>query len=210
MSVDYHTTNGLQAFKDYIALKMHFTAPIGVKKPYDYFHYNGKTNATLDSYKKRKDVIYFEMIGKKPEFFDFLVYNIATFDKTYPKDLATNKKHVAAFEKMKSEVDAFSYNLRSELTSLGVESVSNLADLFKIPPGQTHPKLVKYVLNGKMSMVTACALNAYIPYTVLLDHNIKETMVWPRMSHKIKKLTPFLKIDEKKVAKALKGFIDNE
>ena len=41
--------NEFEAYKHYLALKLHFSSD------YDYFKYNGKTNATQQSFEKRKD-----------------------------------------------------------------------------------------------------------------------------------------------------------
>ena len=47
-------------YKIYLAMKSHFT-----REKYDYFQYGGKTNASLDSFYKRKDRYFFEKTSRK-------------------------------------------------------------------------------------------------------------------------------------------------
>ena len=50
--------NEFEAYKEYIALKLHFTSD------YDYFKYNGKTNVTLHSFEERKDKYHFKRLRR--------------------------------------------------------------------------------------------------------------------------------------------------
>ena len=45
----YEVTEGFDAYKVYLALRQHFTSV------YDYFKYNGKVRAGVESFLKRKD-----------------------------------------------------------------------------------------------------------------------------------------------------------
>lgn len=198
MAVDYHTQAGLNAYKAYIAIKQHFTKP-----DFDYFKYGGKTNASLESYKKRKDAIFFEMIGKHPDPISFIAFNIATFDKVYPKDLATGTKYKQNYDKMKAELDSLSYHMRSNFKRdhLTVRGFHN-------PP---HSDIIKDYLTNKVSLIFICAVNACIPskepngYMVSQYDRVyqNDPIIWPRISLKIKKLTPFLLFDRDNVRKAL-------
>ena len=56
-----------------LALKLHFSSD------YDYFKYNGKTNATQQSFEKRKDRFRFSKLARKledPLLIEFFVSNI--------------------------------------------------------------------------------------------------------------------------------------
>ena len=50
--------NEFEAYKHYLALKLHFSSD------YDYFKYNGKTNATQQSFEKRKDRFRFSKLAR--------------------------------------------------------------------------------------------------------------------------------------------------
>ena len=63
-------------YKTYLALKNHFT-----KESYDYFTYNKKTRASLQSFYKRRDRFWFEKISRQKdekEIEDFFVANFVS------------------------------------------------------------------------------------------------------------------------------------
>jgi hypothetical protein len=61
-------------YREYLALKNHFT-----KDSYDYFRYNKKVRATVQSFYKRKDRFWFERISRQKtdqEIVEFFVSNL--------------------------------------------------------------------------------------------------------------------------------------
>mgnify|MGYP001323202090 CR=1 FL=1 len=52
------TRDGYECYKLYLALQRHFSTT------YDFFTYNGKVNASVESYSKRPDVFKFEKLSK--------------------------------------------------------------------------------------------------------------------------------------------------
>ena len=64
--------NEFEAYKEYIALKLHFTSD------YDYFKYNGKTNVTLHRFEERKDKYHYKRLAKKYEDSTIREYFIAS------------------------------------------------------------------------------------------------------------------------------------
>ena len=51
---------GFDVYKVYLGVKLHFTTDT-----YDYVKYGGKTNATLDTFTKRKDRYFFHKLSKR-------------------------------------------------------------------------------------------------------------------------------------------------
>ena len=52
----YDVAEGFDAYKTYLALKRHFTSD------YDYFKYNGKVRAGVESFLKRNDKFFFRKL----------------------------------------------------------------------------------------------------------------------------------------------------
>ena len=72
-----------ETYQSYLSMKNHFT-----NRKYDFFRYDGKTNATMASFNKRKDKYWFEKTSRKysdGEIVDFLLANFVTTDN--PKNL---------------------------------------------------------------------------------------------------------------------------
>ena len=70
-------------YKIYLALKLHFTSE------YDYIKYNGKVNATLTSYNKRKDHFFFKKLSRiynKEQVEHFFVSNYIENEKMWIGD----------------------------------------------------------------------------------------------------------------------------
>ena len=64
------------AYKSYLGIKNHFT-----QKKYDYIKYCGKSRASLQSFYKRKDRMWFEKLSRQKsdeEVIDFFVANFIT------------------------------------------------------------------------------------------------------------------------------------
>lgn len=197
MSVDYHTQNGLNAYKTYVALRLHFT-----KEDYDYFRFGGTTKASMESYKKRKDAIFFEMIGKHPDPVNFMAYGFSTFDKVFPKEIATATKYKTNYLKMKTQVESMSYHLESELSHFDLR----LGDLIDIDNKHfTHPPLITFYLQEKISLISLIALDK--TFDLVTDYNIKDPLVWPRVARKIKKLSPFIDVNRKKVCSVIDRYV---
>ena len=73
----YDVAEGFDAYKTYLALKRHFTSD------YDYFKYNGKVRAGVESFLKRNDRFFFRKLAKKyddKELVDFFVSNFIVSD----------------------------------------------------------------------------------------------------------------------------------
>lgn len=202
MAVEYHTQNGLRAYKAYIALKQHFTKP-----DYDYFKYNGSTNASFDSYKKRKDAIFFEMLGKQADVVNFIAINLGTYSKVFPKDLATNPKYKQNYEKIRKELESITYVLGNKLRDLGFTGYGDIARFSTVPDNGGHPELVKSFLKGEISLVILCAFDRQFLLTELYDKRIQDPVVWPKLSLQIQKIQPFLNLDRTLVTKAVTKLI---
>ena len=72
-----------ETYQSYLSMKNHFT-----NRKYDFFRYDGKTNATMASFNKRKDKYWFEKTSRKysdSQIVDFLLANFVTTDN--PKNL---------------------------------------------------------------------------------------------------------------------------
>lgn len=68
---DYATEASFKVYIDYLALKLHFTSD-----KYDYHRSNGKTRASYDSYRTRKDVFYFYKLSKRKDYHEVMLANL--------------------------------------------------------------------------------------------------------------------------------------
>jgi hypothetical protein len=188
----------LNCYKTYLALKNHFT-----NKNYNYFTYNGKVRANIQSFYKRKDRFYFEKMSRQKtdeEIINFFVSNFASCDD--PQSLWIGeiiKEGENNYKSWMKRTQSLSYIFKDEVSILNSK---NFDEMFKIE-GNRHPKILKEFLQKKISLETMIILNNILGYKKQFDKKLQDP-VWEFTSMKIEKYTPFLRIDNNKFKTILK------
>ena len=189
------------AYREYLALKNHFT-----KDNYDYFKYNKKVRATVQSFYKRKDRMWFEKISRQKsdkEVIDFFVANFASCPD--PETLWIGemiKEGEERYHNWQKKIQSLSYVFKEESQSLFDEN--KFEDVFKCSTG--HPILLKKFLSGKISLETMVLFDKIFAYSNNFDKKLQDP-VWQTVSRRIKKYNPFLNIDVFSFRKILKKII---
>jgi len=189
------------AYREYLALKNHFT-----KDSYDYFKYNKKVRATIQSFYKRKDRMWFEKVSRQKsdqEVTDFFVANFVSCPD--PETLWIGemiKEGEERYKNWQKKVQSLSYLFKEESESLFDEN--KFRDVFKCSKG--HPVLLKKFLSGKISLETMVIYDKIFLFGNNFDKKLKDP-VWETVSRRIKKYNPFLNIDVFRFRKILKEII---
>jgi len=190
-----------QVFCEYLAIKSHFS---NVK--YDYFKYNKKVRATESSFKKRKDIYWFQKTSRKyhdKEIVDFLVSNFVATDT--PQNLwigsLINEGEKVYLEWMKRQ-QSLTYLFKEQSSELF--SQAKLEDAFDCSKG--HPILLKSFLRGEISPESMVIYEKVFSFLKNFDKKLIDP-VWECVSLKIKKYTPFIQVDISNYKKILKDII---
>ena len=189
------------AYREYLALKNHFT-----KDSYDYFKYNKKVRATVQSFYKRKDRFWFEKLARQKseqEVVEFFVANFASCPD--PETLWIGemiKEGEERYQTWQRKVQSLSYIFKEESQSLFEEN--KFDDVFNCTKG--HPPLLKKFLSGKVSLETMVLYDKIFDYSKNFNKKLQDP-VWETVSRRIKKYNPFLNIDVFKFRKILKNVI---
>ena len=189
------------AYKCYLSLKNHFT-----KDNYDYFKYCGKSRATVQSFYKRKDRMWFEKIARQKsdqEVIDFFVANFVSCSD--PESLWIGemiKEGEGRYQHWQKKIQSLSYFFKEESQSLFEEN--KFEDVFKCTKG--HPVLLKKHLSGQVSLETMVLFDKVFAYSKNFDKKLKDP-VWETVSRRIKKYNPFLNTDVFLIRKILKEII---
>jgi hypothetical protein len=179
-----------ETFKQYLALKRHFTSD-----NYDYHKYNGKIKSSVETFHKRKDRLFFEKLSrqkKDEEIVDFFVSNFTS--STDPSSLWIGdiiKNGNDTYLEWQKRNQSLSYFFEQDLKN--VFEGNNFLDYLKVENNK-HPKLVKEYLSGNLLLETIVILDQMINYRTKFDGKLSDP-VWGLVSNKIKKYSPFLKID---------------
>ena len=189
----------LNCYKTYLALKNHFT-----KEKYDYHKYCGKTNASLNSFYKRKDRFWFEKLSRNKsddEVVNFFIANFVMCDD--PQSLWIGeiiREGEDNYKKWNKKIQSLSYTFKEEISS--IFNSKNFDSVFLIENNR-HPELLKYYLQGKISIETLLILDYILDFTKNFDKKLDDP-IWNFISLKIKKYKSFLHINVFKFKKILK------
>ena len=190
--------NPFQVYTTYLAIKNHFT-----NKNYNYFTYNGKIKANIQSFYKRKDRFYFEKMSRQKtdeEIINFFVSNFASCDDAQSLWIGEIiKEGEDNYKNWMKRTQSLSYIFKDEVS---IFDSQNFDEMFKIE-GNRHPKILKQFLQKKLSLETMIILNNILGYKKQFDKKLKDP-VWEFVSMKIEKYTPFIHIDSNKFKSILK------
>ena len=189
---------GYDAYCLYLAINNHFYSD-----SYDYFKYNGKVSAKLESFMKRKDKYHFAKLSRKynDELKDFLVANFSK-KRYYVRDLLEMEceKNYIEFKKRKQK-----------LTYLITEEMRYLFDKYKhidfcigIKDGQ-HSNILREYLGGRIAAETLVAADRIFGIFKDYDSMVNENFIWPKTRKKLDSLAPFLELEDRKLQTVLQG-----
>ena len=186
---------GFDVYKTYLAVKLHFTS-----KNYDYHKYDGKVNCKLDTFTKRNDRYFFHKLSgkyKQAEILDFFVSNFIKDEKKWVGSLLRNDGQDIYLD-YKKRKESFGYHFRNDLVCISdVINADNIRfdDVFNVYNGQ-HPRVLRLLLQKKLHIQTFVALNELLSFSKNWDKEIKENVVWPKISSTIAKLKGFIRFNK--------------
>ena len=182
---------GFDVYKTYLAVKLLFTSDT-----YDYYKYDGKVNAKLDTFTKRKDRYFFHKLSTRygqDNILDFFVANFLADSKRWIGNLLANDGRDVYLD-YKKRKEAFAYHFKQECgtiaSDLGRRNIS-FNDGF-IPSNGQHPRILRLLIQRKISYQTAVVLDHFLNFTKNWDKEITEKVVWPEISLKVARVKPFV------------------
>lgn len=178
-----------EVYTEYLAIKRHFTT-----SSYDYFKYNGKVSASVNSFEKRKDKLFFQKLAKHPDVHNFLIANLAINEKLWIRDLAYSEDADKNYKEWVRKKQSLSYEFKQDLSKLG----DDFDEIF-ICKDNEHPLLLKRFLGGDISLETLCLLLNISGAKKHWNKKLQYDLVWSKIKTKIEKYTPFIEADIEKL-----------
>ena len=182
---------GFDVYKTYLGVKLHFTSDT-----YDYYKYGGKVNTKLDTFTKRKDRYFFHKLSTRyaeADILDFFVANFLADSKRWIGNLLANDGRDVYLD-YKKRKEAFAYHFKQECGTIAIDlGRRNISfnDGF-IPPDGQHPRVLRLLIQRKISYQTTIVLNHFLNFVKNWDKEITEKVVWPEISLKVTRLKPFI------------------
>jgi hypothetical protein len=201
--MSYRSNDPFEAYKIYIACKLHFES-----KTYDYFKYNGKSSVTPKSFFARRDKFFFAKVVKKYGLDELKYFYACNFAKHGTKWIGSMNDDGAdeTYKQYKALMESFTYRFKNDIDKLLSET--DFKSLFIIEEGQ-HPVLVTKLIREEIPLETFVVLNRYLNFMPKFDEQIKDPIVWPDLSQKIRKYDKFISVNNNKVAEALKDCLQS-
>ena len=194
--------SGFTAFAMWNALKLHFTSD-----SYDYFKYNGKTNVSKQSFTIRKDKYQFYKLSRKynlNDLKDFYVANFLADNNHWVGDLLTPQGE-EIYRKWQKTNQSLTYIFENDIIYLLDKYGIKGEEIFRVDRGN-YPKLLEEVMRGAIQIETVILLNNN---TNFIDSHwaprISDDIIWPEWQTKIKKYTPFVKVNIEKFTDIYNG-----
>jgi len=189
---------GYEAYKKYLSIKLHFT-----KDEYDFFKYNGETNAKYETFIQRNDRYFFVKAARKygDRIVDYFVSNFISNKSPYIKDMNND-----VYLERQKRIDGLAYYFERDMEQLLRKSEKNFNKIFNVTRGQ-HPILIKTYLAKRISLETLCILNDLFNYTKQFNKTIKDDIIWPTLKNKIVKYGPFMIYNKERMKLILRKMV---
>ena len=146
--------SGIEVYKMYLSLKLHFTTDT-----FDYFKYGNAAKASQQSFDSRRDKFFFVKLSrtfKEDELREFFVANMIVEDKVYPATLV--REGAKNYQEYLKRKQSLSYRFKEDVMTL--HDISHLFDKLFIIDGM-HPPLLKAHLGGRISIETLAILTKF-------------------------------------------------
>ena len=200
---------GFDVYKTYLAVKLHFASDT-----YDYYKYGGKVNAKLETFTKRKDRYFFHKLSTKyaeSDILDFFVANFLADSKRWIGNLLANDGR-GVYLDYKKRKESFIYHFKQDcgtiVSDFSRRSIS-FDDGFLCPNGQ-HPRILRLLIQKKISYQTAVVLNHFLGFVKNWDKEITEKVVWPEISLKVARVKPFINFNATECKLIMKDIFLND
>ena len=182
--------NEFTAYKLYLALRAHFN-----NVTYDYWKKSGATNASVASYKKRRDQWIFQKLAKHSDPLDYLVSNFVVNPKFWLGDFAEGEKN---FQRRRRVLESLTYIFETEIKQFD----SSVQDL--VSTDREIPKIIEAFLNGKICIETLVIFVDIVGCTAYWNKVLIDEILSDLVGFQIKKYKSFLNYDKDKLRIILK------
>ena len=200
---------GFDVYKIYLGVKLHFTTDT-----YDYIKYEGKVNCKLDTFTKRNDRYFFHKLSKQyaeADILDFFVANFLADSKRWIGNLLANDGRDVYLD-YKKRKEAFTYHFKQDCGTIHSDFTRRnilFNDGFSVPNGQ-HPRVLRLLIQRKISYQTAVVLDHFLNFTKNWDKEITEKVVWPEISLKVTRVKPFVNFNATECKLIMKEIFIND
>ena len=176
-----------ESFKLYLAVRNHFNT-----KAYDFFKYNGKVTAKVESYETHKSKYMFYKLSKKDDPLNYLVANFAHDPKMWIGDMF-DKEGEQRYTQHIKRLQSLTYFFKEEIENM----MDNFDENFAVPDFDS-PHLLRLFYRKKISKESMIIIDRCVGHLQVWNKKISDTIIWPNTYHQLTKYSPFVNIENDK------------
>lgn len=191
--MDSSLNKAYDIFKYYMAVKLY------LKGDYDIVKYQGKLRVSRSSFEKRRDRRLFASLSKKSDVYNFVLANLLDNKDMHVSSMLDSRRSEEVYINWIKREESRSHFLENDLEYLDNEFDENF-----IMKGD-YPYLLGLYYDSKIGIDTLSLMNSIVNYVPYWDKEIKDTVVYPDVSNKIKKTRTFIKYSTDDYAKLVKS-----
>lgn len=196
---------GYDVYKLYLSVKLHFTTD-----NYNFFQYQGKTNASKVTFDKRKDRYFFDKLANKynqEALIEYFVSQFVTQQDVWVGDIVKGqgeKNYYSWKKKTQSLQETFTKELDDLLSLIQEPYQNNFDKLFQCNLGSTHPLILRAYFKKTIGLETLVIINKVLPFIKDLDKQLSDPM-WLTTKNKILRYAPFLHVNSMEYRNIIKN-----
>lgn len=195
--------NPFHTYKIYLAVRNHFNL-----ENYDYFKYQGKSKAKLESFLKRRDRWIFEKLSKGAREEEVTTFFSSNFSRNQRWSVFqyNDEESMRNYSYHRRWEQSFRYMFANEVQTL-FTSVAHPKELFKCSK-TSYPKIMNAGRAGVVSIETISVLNFFIDFAARYDTMYgRDDAVWSMFRLPIIKLHPFLHYNKSTATATLREYV---
>jgi len=188
----YSTREAFELYVYYLAVKRHFT-----NAKYDFFKYQGKVNASRQSFENRRDKYQFYKLSKMKHAKELILANLIQNPSMWIGDMFTDEANQVYLDWLKRQ-QSITYRFKSDINQMDDDFDSN----FIVQNGQ-YPRVLQLYNRGQISLETLAILTDLVRCQKHWEKNIFDTVLFPDINRTLSKVKPFLTYDKEKLRQIL-------
>lgn len=197
--------NGYEAYKKYVALKLHFQ-----QADYDYFKFSGSVKVSRQKFESRNDRYFFDRVAKlydDQKLEQLLVANFVLNKDAWVGEVLSDsgRKVYLDWKKIQQSLEYTFTEDMKKLQNILCESSEQLSfdSLFE-HTDNNWPEIVSIVFQQGIALESFIVMNKILNFMPRFDAKIEDELVWPEFRLLCVKYSPFIKVDVKKFRKIMK------
>lgn len=189
---DFLNESGFKVYLEFLALKRHFTSS------YDYHKYNGKVNASFDSFLSRKDAFTFQRLSKKSHYTELILSNVVKNPKIWIGSLLDEEAE-KTYSEWKKIQESITEHVKDSLDSLDENFQANF-----IVKNGNYPHVINLYMQHQISLEALVILAKLSNSKNYWKENVTDTVLFPDIMKKIENYEPFVDFSSEKMKKVVK------